>query len=38
VVYSIKKIAFNHAIFHSFVLLGSFCHFVAVFFYLLPAR
>jgi hemolysin III len=35
-VYSIRKIKFNHAIFHLFVLFGSFCHFVAVFKYLLP--
>ncbi len=37
VIYSIKKIKFNHAIFHLFVLLGSFCHFMAVYFYVLPA-
>jgi len=36
--YSIKRIAFNHAIFHVFVLLGSFCHFVSVYFYVLPAQ
>ena len=36
IIYSIKRIPFNHAIFHMFVLLGSFCHFVAVYFYLLP--
>ena len=36
VIYSIKKIHFNHAIFHLFVLLGSFCHFVSVYFYVLP--
>jgi hemolysin III len=34
VLYSIKKIPFNHAIFHVFVLLGSSCHFVAIYFYL----
>jgi len=34
--YSIKKIKFNHAIFHLFVLLGSFSHFVSVYFYVLP--
>jgi hemolysin III len=34
--YSIKKIKFNHAIFHVFVLIGSGSHFVAVFFYVLP--
>jgi hemolysin III len=33
--YSIKKIQFNHAIFHLFVLLGSCAHFVSVFFYVL---
>lgn len=36
ILYSIKKIRFNHAIFHVFVLLGSFCHFMAVYFYVLP--
>ncbi len=36
ILYSIKKIKFNHAIFHMFVLVGSFCHFMAVFFYVLP--
>lgn len=38
ILYSIKKIPFNHAIFHLFVLLGSFCHFISVYFYVLPAR
>lgn len=36
ILYSIKKIHFNHAIFHLFVLLGSFCHFIAVYSYVLP--
>ena len=36
IIYSIKKIKFNHAIFHLFVLTGSFCHFISVFFYVLP--
>ena len=36
VLYSIKKIKFNHAIFHMFVLLGSVCHFISVHFYVLP--
>jgi len=36
ILYSIKKIKFNHAIFHMFVLLGSACHFVSVYFYVLP--
>lgn len=38
VLYSIKKIKFNHAIFHIFVLIGSFCHFYSVFFYVLPSK
>ncbi|TCI85831.1 PAQR family membrane homeostasis protein TrhA [Tenacibaculum sp. M341] len=29
--YSIKKIKYNHAIFHVFVLLGSACHFYAIY-------
>ncbi len=33
ILYSIKKIKFNHAIFHIFVLLGSICHFISVYFY-----
>lgn len=37
ILYAIKKIPFNHAIFHIFVLLGSFCHFVSVYNYVLPA-
>jgi len=36
VLYSIKSIKYNHAIFHIFVLAGSFCHFMAIFFYVLP--
>jgi len=38
ILYSIKKIKFNHAIFHVFVFFGSFSHFVAVFFYVLPSE
>jgi hemolysin III len=38
VLYSIKKIGFNHAIFHMLVLAGSFCQFMSVFFYVLPGR
>lgn len=38
ILYSIKKIKFNHAIFHILVLIGSFCHFVSVFFYVLPSE
>ncbi|MGB5462619.1 MAG: hemolysin III family protein [Aureibaculum sp.] len=35
ILYSVKKIKFNHAIFHVFVLLGSFSHFMAIYFYVL---
>lgn len=35
VIYSIDRINFNHAIFHVFVLAGSFCHFNSVYFYVL---
>jgi hemolysin III len=38
ILYSIKKIKFNHAIFHVFVLTGSICHFMSVFFYVLPVE
>jgi hemolysin III len=33
VLYSIPKLKYNHAIFHVFVLLGSFSHFMAVYFW-----
>ena len=36
IIYSIHKISFNHAVFHLFVLLGSICHFIAVYCYVLP--
>ena len=38
VLYNIRAIPFNHAIFHGFVLLGSFCHFVSVYYYVLPVQ
>lgn len=31
ILYSISRINYNHAIFHFFVLLGSFCHFWAIY-------
>ncbi len=37
IIYSFKKIKFHHAIFHVFVLLGSACHFVSIYYYVLPA-
>ena len=33
VLYMQERIKFNHVIFHVFVLIGSFCHFMAVYFY-----
>ncbi|MDO9476904.1 MAG: hemolysin III family protein, partial [Pseudohongiella sp.] len=34
ILYSIKRLPLNHAIFHLLVLIGSSCHFVAVYFYI----
>jgi hemolysin III len=36
VLYSIGKIKYNHAMFHFFVLLGSYCHFMSIYCYVLP--
>ena len=33
VLYNLSKLNYNHAIFHVFVLLGSICHFIAVYYY-----
>ncbi|MCK0130470.1 hemolysin III family protein [Flavobacteriaceae bacterium F08102] len=33
VVYSRPSLRYNHAIFHVFVLLGSLCHFIAIYYY-----
>ncbi len=38
VFYVWKKLPFNHAIWHLFVLGGSICHFCAVIFYVLPVK
>lgn len=35
VLYSFKRIPFNHAIFHVCVLIGSFCHVYSVYYYVL---
>jgi hemolysin III len=35
ILYSIKRMPYNHAIFHCFVLVGSTCHFVAIYCYVL---
>jgi hemolysin III len=37
VFYLWKRLPFNHAIWHLFVLAGSICHFCAVYLYVLPA-
>lgn len=34
--YSIRKINYNHAWFHLFVLLGTWCHFNSIYFYVAP--
>lgn len=36
ILYSIKKVPFNHAIFHLLVLVGSACHFISIYAYVLP--
>jgi hemolysin III len=36
--YGWKKLPFNHAIWHVFVLAGSTCHFMAVLFYVIPIK
>ncbi|MEN6489019.1 MAG: hemolysin III family protein, partial [Smithella sp.] len=36
--YAWKKLPFNHAIWHLFVLAGSTCHFMAVLFYVIPIK
>ncbi len=36
--YAWKRLAFNHAIWHLFVLAGSICHFCCMLLYVLPAR
>jgi hemolysin III len=37
VLFSFDKVRFNHAIFHIFVLFGTFCHYLSIYFYVLPA-
>jgi hemolysin III len=36
--YGWKKLPFNHAIWHVFVLAGSTCHFIAVLVYVIPVK
>jgi len=35
ILYSIRRLPLNHAIFHVFVLLGSFCHYMMIYKYIL---
>ena len=37
ILFMLNKIPYNHAIFHIFVLLGTFAHFISIYFYILPA-
>ncbi len=34
-IFALDRLKFNHAIFHLFVLAGSFCHFVSIYFFVL---
>ena len=36
ILYNITRIKFNHAIFHIFVLLGTFCHYMSIYFHVTP--
>lgn len=36
IIFMQERIYLNHAIFHLFVLLGSFCHFISIYFFVLP--
>jgi len=38
ILYSFDKIKYNHAIFHVFVLVGSFCHFVSIYWFVLEVK
>jgi hemolysin III len=33
ILYQYKKLKFNHAIFHIFVLIGAACHYIVIYFY-----
>jgi len=38
VFFSVNRMKFNHAIFHKLVLIGSFCHFMSIYYYVLPVK
>jgi len=33
VLYQVKRLKYNHAIFHIFVLLGAYCHYIVIYYY-----
>jgi hemolysin III len=35
--YAWERLPYNHAIWHLFVMAGTFCHFVTVYWYVLPS-
>lgn len=37
IIFMQNRIPYNHAIFHIFVLLGTFSHFISIYFYILPS-
>lgn len=37
VIFMRDRLPFNHAVFHLLVLLGTFCHFISIYFYTIPA-
>lgn len=36
IIYNLSRISLNHAIFHCFVLIGSFCHFMSIYIHVVP--
>lgn len=38
ILYSLKRVKYNHATFHMFVLAGSYCHFHSIYFYVLTTQ
>lgn len=36
ILYNLSRLKYNHAIFHIFVLAGSFCHFISIYYYVTP--
>ncbi|HER40443.1 MAG TPA: hemolysin D, partial [Salinimicrobium catena] len=38
ILYSISRLQYNHALFHLFVLLGSFSHFMAIYEHVVPLQ